>query len=222
MKGFLIAVAGLGVGGAAYYGYDTPDFDRTINRSPAAVYAAFSELAPEGSVTHDATDGMPRRMTVRTHKEADQSITYEVLLDDDPVLTAELAFAPAGDGGNATHMTAEFDIDAFKIGSLYQTQAGVALSLVPDRYFDDRFAEVMNDFADDIEAGRPLRPLDAETAGVRARRDSTDVDVRRAQARSAQRAAVRPMNDARPMVDPNAAADAYLHGRSNPNDYGRR
>jgi len=109
-------------------------------------------------------------------------------------------------------------IDAFKIGSLYQTQAGVALSLVPDRYFDDRFAEVMNEFADDIEAGRSLRPLDAETAGVRRMRDSTDPDVRRAQARQAQREAVRPMNDARPTVDPNAAADAYLHGRRNPND----
>ena len=50
MRGFLLSVAGLGVGGAAWVGMDGPDFDRTINRSPAAVYAAYSALSQEGTV----------------------------------------------------------------------------------------------------------------------------------------------------------------------------
>ena len=47
MKGMLLTVAGLGVGGAAWFGMDGPDFDRMIERRPIEVYAAFSRLAPE-------------------------------------------------------------------------------------------------------------------------------------------------------------------------------
>jgi hypothetical protein len=36
--------------------------------------------------------------------------------------------------------------------------------------------------------------------------------MRRARTEAQQRAAVRPMSDARPMVDPNRAADRYLNG----------
>ena len=37
MKNFLFGVASIGVGGAAWMGWDSPDFDRTISRPPSAV-----------------------------------------------------------------------------------------------------------------------------------------------------------------------------------------
>ena len=216
MKNFIISVAAMGIGGAAWFGTDSPDFDRTIDRPPAAVYAAFAAL-PERTVTRAAPDGSEHVFSVRTAKVEGESIDYEVLLDGRPVITAEFDFAPAGEGGNATRMTAEFDIDAVEIGAAFETEAGVALALVPDAYFDRQFAAVMEDFAKDIEAGRPLvAPGEAEM-GVRQRVPAPSVQARRAEMRRSQREAVRPMNDARPMVDPNAAAEAHRRGQPDPN-----
>jgi hypothetical protein len=217
MKTFFIGVAGLGVGGAAWYGMDSPDFDRTINRSPTAVYSAFATLSNEGTVRAPSDNELGREVAIRTSKERGKSLRYEILIDDRPVLTADLTFEPAGEGGTATRMTAELDIDAMEIGSAFETEAGIALSMVPDSYIDAQFAHFMDELADDVEAGRTLPPLRSSNLGMH-RRASADVRERRADALREQRAAVRPMTDARPMVDPNAAAQAHLNGRPNPND----
>jgi hypothetical protein len=216
MKNFVLSLAGIGVGGAAWYGIDSPDFDRTINRPPAAVYAAFSELSEEGTFAAPTDEDLDRSVQVRTVKAQGETISYEILVDNRPVVTAELNFAPAGEGGNATRMTAEFDIDAFELGSAFETEAGVALSMVPDAYFDRQFAAFMSDLADDIEAGRPLPPLNSDQLGVR-ERGSAQVQPSRAAMLRDQRDAARPMSDARPMVDPDAAAEAYRRGQPNPN-----
>ena len=102
MKGMLLAVAGLGVGGAAWFGMDGPDFDRLVERRPLEVYAAFSRLAPEGTVTQPASDAFDRKVSLRVAKTLGESLTYEILFDDRPVVTAQLAFAPAGEGGRQT------------------------------------------------------------------------------------------------------------------------
>ncbi len=214
MKNFVLSVAGIGVGGAAWYGIDSPDFDRTVNRPPAAVYAAFSALAEEGTITAP-DDDIERTVTLHTVKAEGESISYEIRLDDRPVLTAQLNFSPAGDAGNATRMTAEVDVDAVEIGNAFETNRGVALALVPDSYFDRQFAEFMDDLVDDIEAGRSLPPLGTGRVGIR-ERASADVHQRRADAERSQRAAVRPMTDARPMVDPDAAAAAHRRGQPDP------
>ena len=110
------------------------------------------------------------------------------------------------------------DIDSFELGSAFQTEAGVALSMVPERFVDTQFARFMEHMVRDIEAGRPLPPLGTRSFGVRSasERVHTDPDRRRRQAEAKQRAASRPMNDARPMVDPNRSADRYLSGRPQP------
>ncbi len=206
-------VARARVGGAALMGMDSPDFDRTINRPPAAVYAAFSRLAPEGSEVSPGTPGFDRTTTVRVEKTRGEAIRYEILLDDRPVVTADLAFAPAEEG-RATRMTAELEIDAYEIGSAFETRAGVALSMIPDSYIDRQFASFLDDMVKDIEAGRPLPALGLERSGFkRSRSDSVDVQTRRYEAEANRRAASRPMTDAAPMVDPDRSARQYLNGR---------
>lgn len=213
MKNLLFGVAGLGVGGAALMGMDSPDFDRTINRPPAAVYAAFSALAPEGGRVEPASPAFDRTTTVRVAKTRGESIRYEILLDDRPVVTADLDFAPAEDG-RATRMTAELEIDAYELGSAFETQAGVALSMIPDSYIDRQFASFLDDMVKDIEAGRPLPALGLARSGFkRSGSDSPDVATRRYQAESNRRAASRPAMDAAPMVDPDRSARQYLNGR---------
>jgi len=129
------------------------------------------------------------------------------------VVEADLTFEPAGDDGRQTRMTAELDIDGYELGNAFQTDAGVMLSAVPDRFVDAQFSRFMEHMVRDIEAGRPLPPLGTSSMGVRqstSARLEADPDYRRSRAEAQQRAAVRPMNDARPMVDPSRSADRYM------------
>lgn len=211
MKSVVAGLGGLCACGA-WYMSDGPDFDRVVKKAPMEVYAAFSRLAQEGIVTPPGQSGPGPRVSFKVEKAQGQTIHYEIRFNDRPVVEADLSFAPDGEGGRQTRMTAELDIDTFELGSAFQTDAGVALSLIPDRYVDAQFARFMEHMVRDIEAGRPLPPLGTSSFGVRqaSGRLEADPDYRRARAASQQRAAVRPMNDARPMVDPNRAADRFL------------
>ncbi|HYD12443.1 MAG TPA: hypothetical protein VEC11_06320 [Allosphingosinicella sp.] len=212
MKSVMLGMGGLCACGAWYLS-DGPDFDRVVKKPPMEVYAAFSRLAQEGVVTPPDQRGPGPRVSFKVEKTSGQTIRYEIRFDDRPVVEADLNFSPAGADGRETRMTAELDIDTFELGSAFQTEAGVALSMIPDRFVDAQFARFMEHMVRDVEAGRPLPPLGTRSFGVRSASSSrreADPDYRRARAEAQQRAAVRPMSDARPMVDPNRAADRYL------------
>ena len=220
MKSVLFCMAGLGVGGAAWFGMnDRPDFDRIVKRPPAQVYAAFSALAREGTVAAPARDGAPGAK-FKVTKVTGELISYEISFDDRPVVNADLHFEAAGEGGRETRMTAELELDEFELGSAFTTEAGMALSMVPERLIDMQFANFMEDMVRDVEAGRPLPPLGLDRARVRrasaSASASADPSVRRYRAELERRAAVRPMSNARPMVDPNRAAEAYRNGTPSP------
>ena len=213
MKNFLFGLAGIGAGGAALMTMDSPDYDRTIARPPTAVYAAFSALAAEGTEVTPRGDGVERSVAVRVEKSRGESIRYEISFDDRPVVTAALDFAAAEDG-RATRLTAELDVNAYELGSAFETEAGLALALVPESYIDRQFAAFMDDMVESLEAGRPLRPLSLSQSGVRRKgADSPSLATRRRVAEAARRDAARPMMRATPMVDPDRAARAYLDGR---------
>jgi len=72
----------------------------------------------------------------------------------------------------------------------------------------------MNHRVADIEAGRPLPPLDLASSGVRqARATGSSVAERRRIAERERRAAAAPMVRATPMVDPDRVAGDYVAGR---------
>jgi hypothetical protein len=219
MKILLLGMSGLCAGGTAYYMSDSPDFDRVVKKSPAQVYAAFSRLAEQGTVTPPDQGGPGPRVSFQVQKVDGRSIHYEVRFDDRPVVEADLTFEPAGEEGRQTHMTAELDFDASGLGPEFQTQGGVALGMLQERAIDGEFARMMGNLVDDVEAGRPLRSLRPGDMGVRdTSRAELNPRFRRSRAEARQRAAVRPMNDPRPMVDPNSAADNYLNnGRQDRN-----
>ena len=89
-----------------------PDFDRVVKREPMAVYAAFSALGPEGSITYGPTSDSPHRITRRIEKTHGEEIHYEILVDDRPVIDATLNFEP-GPENTGTRLTAEYDLDAY-------------------------------------------------------------------------------------------------------------
>ncbi len=220
MKSMIFSAAGLSLGGAAFMGLsDGPDFERAVARPPLSVYTAFSALAPEGVVTrHENHDGTGRTVTLRTSKRLSESIHYEIAFDDRPVVDVELTFEGEAEG-KSTRVTAELDIDAYELGSRFETEAGVALSMVPDSLIDVQFAQFMDDLVDDVEAGRPLPPLGLNSAGVRRQRASADVRERRADAARDRRAAVRPMARPTPMVDPNKVARTHRETGNGQSEY---
>ena len=208
MKGLFVGVAAIGIGGAAYFNTDGPDFDRVVNKNPDRVYAAFSALAREGTIRGPRdNDLVDRRVSFRVTKERNESIRYEILFDDRPVVTADLAFAAAGEG--QTRMTAELELDEYELGSAFENDAGVALSLVPEVLIDTQFANFMDDMARDVEAGRPLPPLELGRAGVRRAQAEADPRVRRHRAEEQRQAASAPTATAEPMSDPSRAARQY-------------
>jgi hypothetical protein len=214
MKAALCGISALGAGGIYLLaGSPGPDFDRVVNKPPMTVYAAFSALGPAGTISQAPTGNTPHRMTRRIEKTAGQEIHYEILLDDRPVVDVDLHFAPGPDN-KGTRLTAEFDLDAYALGSTYETEAGIALSMVPEGFIDQQFASFMNHRVADIEAGRPLPPLDLAGSGVRpARRTGSSVAERRHIAEYERRAAAAPMVRPRPMVDPDRVAGEHIAGR---------
>jgi len=215
MKGLIATVGALGIGGAAYLNTDGPDFDRVVGKSPNQVYAAFSALAREGTIRPPAgSDAADREVAIRVTKERGQSIRYEILFADRPVVTADLTFAAAGEGGNQTRMTAELELDEYELGSAFETDAGMALSLVPEVFIDTQFANFMDDMVRDVEAGRPLPPLALDRAGVRRAQAEANPRYRRRQAEHQRRAASAPTATAEPMSDPNDAARRHRAGLS--------
>ena len=214
MKAVLCGISALGAGGIYFLaGTPGPDFDRVVNKPPMTVYAAFSALGPEGTISEGPSGDMPHRMTRRIEKTPGQEIHYEILLDDRPVVDVDLHFAP-GPENKGTRLTAEFDLDAYALGSAYETEAGIALSLVPEGYIDQQFASFMNHRVADIEAGRPLPPLDLAGSGIReARATGSSLSERRRIAERERRAAAAPSARATPMVDPDRIAREHLDGR---------
>ena len=227
MKLLMLGAAGLFAGGTAYYMSDSPDFDRIVKKSPAQVYAAFSALAQQGTITPPGQPGKGPQLSFRVNKVQGQSIHYEIQIDRNPFVAVDLTFAPAGEGGAQTRMTAELDIDTASLGPELRTEGGVALAMLQERQLDAAFARFMENTVEDIEAGRPLRPLRTSDMGVydASARMEADPRLRRARAEARQAAASRPATSARPMVDPNRAADRYLDGRnpggSPSDDWGR-
>ncbi|TMJ20114.1 MAG: hypothetical protein E6G92_10270 [Alphaproteobacteria bacterium] len=190
-----------------------PDFDRVVGREPMAVYAAFSALGPEGTISLGPSADSKHRVTQRIEKTLGEEIHYEILVDDRPVIDTRLHFEP-GPQNKGTRLTAEFDLDAYALGSAYETEAGVALSMVPDGYIDQQFASFMNHRVADIEAGRPLPPLDLDSSGMhQARQSGSSLAARRSIAEEERRAAAAPMVRARPMIDPDRAARDHIEGR---------
>ena len=210
MKTLIAAVAALGVGGAMYFGGDSPDFERVIDRPHMSVYAAFSQAAQEGPITSRGRNGYAGRTVARIRKERGELIHYEVLNEDnEAVMTAELRFAPEGEGGRATRMTAELDIDAEALGAT--DTGGATVAALTESFIDYQFAALMDELAGDVEKGRSLRPLPlTQLLSTSDPAEARTAAQRASDARQAQRQAARPMTTARPMVDPNQVARDHV------------
>src|SRR3954465_11904290 len=106
MKAALCGMSLFGAGGIYMLaGTAGPDFDRIVNKPPMTVYAAFSALGPEGTINEGPTRNNPLPMPPRIEKVPGRELHYQILLDDRPVIDADLHFAPGPDN-KGTRLTA--------------------------------------------------------------------------------------------------------------------
>jgi len=217
----MLGVVGVGgVGAATYMGSGGPDdFIGHVNKSPQAVYAAFSALGPEGEISVPGRGGWGSRAKQRIVKVANQQVKIELEIDGEILATAEVQVSPEGDG---TRLAAEIDFNKSAMNDLLQEAGGepIPTFAFEDYLLDQVFAQAMQEMVSRIEEGKPLLSL----AATRSRWGSGNGT--RGSGPSAgsspsgtwqQRQAVRPQLDASPTIDPNAAARQQM--RTDPTGY---
>lgn len=220
MKGLVLSVIGAGgIGVAAYSnsGASMPDdYVGHVNKAPHAVYAAFSALGTEGETMFPGKDGWGGRVTQRIVKVPDEQVKIELLVDDEALITAEVQMAPE-EGG--TRLAAELDLNTRLLNRIVADHGGapVPTFALQDYLMDQVFAQAMGEMVERIEEGRPLLSLAATQArwgnggggGSRPGRPAASASAGSWQ----QPEAARPQMDARPAIDPNAAARRHAQGR---------
>lgn len=211
MREIVLGICGVGaVGTAAVYGVggDGPnDYVATVAKPPSAVYAAFSSLGNAGETVIPGRDG--HRLVQRVVKVPNEQVKLELLLDDKPLLSAEVQLGAEGTG---TRVAAELDIDGEALTALMAEDGAPPMPSFALQEFllDQVFARAMGEMVERIEEGKPLLSL----AATRARwgRDGEPGSPSRSGSTHSQRAAVAPSLDTRPAIDPNAAARAHMAG----------
>jgi hypothetical protein len=216
MRGVLFGLAAMGAGGAALtHGYlGGSDYERDIAKSPTAVYSAFSQVADAGEVNTQG-DKPGDTITSRVRKVEGRQLVFEALMNGKSIIRMEFDFA-SKNGGSATHMTADLDLDKSAFAQL-DPALGETMGRIPDAIINLAFAHWMEHNVKEIEAGRPLLPFDVASAPFESQLADSNpraaVQERQWEAERAQRAAAAPSATAEPMVDPNRSAEQYLHHR---------
>jgi hypothetical protein len=216
VKAIMLGVAGVGgVGAAAYMGTGggPDDFIGHVNKSPQAVYAAFSALGPAGEISLPGARGWGSGVKQRIVKVANEQIKIEVEINGETLVSAEVQLSPEGDG---TRIAAELDFNSAAMNELVKEAGGppVPTFAFEEYLLDQAFAHAMREAVERIEEGKPLLSL----AATRARwgSDSSSrgsTSGTRSSGTWEQRQAVRPQMDARPTLNPNAAARQQMNTR---------
>lgn len=209
----MLGVAGIGgVGAAAYVGSGggPDDFVGHVNKSPQAVYAAFSALGPEGEISVPGQGGWGSTVKRRIVKVTNEQVKIEVEVKGEVLVSAEVQIAPEGDG---TRLAAEIDFNTAAMNDLMREEGGptVPRQIFEEYMLDQAFAQAMQEAVSRIEEGKPLVSLAA--TGARWGSDGSTHGSRPSGSRGGswqQRQAVRPQLEARPAIDPNAAAREHV------------
>lgn len=208
MKGAIlgaVGVAGVGVAVVGGGGGGPDDFVAVVGKPPATVYAAFSDLGPDGVTTVPTTYHQGMKLSQRIVKVPNEQVMYELAINDEPLVTAEVQFAAAENNG--TRVAAELDLNQRLLNQLMREAGGPPMPafFFQDFLIDQVFAQAMGEMVARIEEGRPLLSL-AET---HARWGSDDRGTFRETSSgtraSRPQSSTRPQLNARPALDPDEA-----------------
>lgn len=224
MKGMVMGMVGVGACGTAVVmgggGAGPNDYVATLSKPPSAVYAAFSNLAPEGETTVPSVDGWGGRFVQRIVKVPNEQVKMEVEVDGEMLISAEVQLAPEGQG---TRVAAELDFNAALLNKLMKEHGaeGIPTFAFQEFLLDQVFAQAMGEMTQRIESGEPLLSLAATRARWGSENSRTAASSPgRASGTWEQRQAVRPQMSARPTLDPSESARDHTSPGSGRQDAG--
>jgi hypothetical protein len=216
MRIMIWGVAASTIGAALIWSGHGHNYDGIVHKPPSEVYAAFSDQA--GDVTASPPKVLPEGPVIREVTRVDgRSIKLVFRQQDQPLLAMDFNFEPA-DGGAATHLTADFDVDLPRIRRQMAQMGGDQLPYVPKTLVNLAFSKFMEEAVREIEDGRQLSSISPDGVGVPMDPSSTRRETEW-QAQMAQRQAseptgsAKPMTDAKPMINPNESSRGYSSDR---------
>lgn len=209
MKSVIFGMVALGTTGAVVIGAKASgpnDYVGTVARPPSALYAAFSALGREGAEAMPLP-GSTFQITQRITKVLDEELRLDMLADGRELLSIELEFAPV-DGGTATEVSAEIDVDEAAVSRMIETMGQpLPPGVMQEHLIDTAFAQALHEMIERVDAGETLPPLGLSQArwGMPAM-GSAGARMRQRQAAAPGREATRRTVDPRPMISPNDVA----------------
>ncbi len=197
-----------------------PDAEAIVHKPPEAVYAAVSSAFAnaEKSEVIPGRDGNSVAFQVMVEKEPGSRIESILLIGGEQAGSVEFTFSPTIDdkGVPATKMTGEVDVNTSVLQKHLGDGPNEDIGRIPEFAFDMAMKNAMMEMADKIENGVPLDSPSTSFAAMRASsrmQDSTSHSEREWGQSQSMREATRPTQEAKPSMDPNAAARKYLDGR---------
>lgn len=167
MKGAIfgvMGVAGIGAAVAGGGGGGPNDFIGVVSKPPSVVYAAFDAMGPVGEQSELVPNpsGKIAKLTKRVVKIPNEQVKFEILFNDEALLTADMQMSAEGSG---TRLAGELDINDTLLRRIVE-ESGAEFPVPPfafqDFLIDQVFAAAMTGMVEQIEAGKPLDSL-AET-----------------------------------------------------------
>ncbi|HYI41626.1 MAG TPA: hypothetical protein VE053_15060 [Allosphingosinicella sp.] len=217
LKVMVFGFAAAGVGGLAMTGdfAGGHDAERLVAKSPAAVYAALSAMAPEVTrVIPAENDGPP--MTLEVRKDAGKAVHFALSVEGRTIGSVDLSVTP-DQGGAASRLAADVELDQAALAKRFgDPDATGEWVPAPEALVNLTVGQMLGELARDIEAGKSLKMFDSgDLAGLRSRMgNSGPGGEMREEMRDTAPAPMKaqPFGSTKPMVDPNAEARKNING----------
>ena len=188
--------------------YYCRDAEQLVHKSPAAVYAALSNMV-DGSLERDASltrdDGRKVQTDLKlAASDPDKSMTIQLLLDGQPGASADVTLTPQQDG-KATLIAVRLHSDHALLRDKLANTSQARLGYAPDWLLNLTFRPVLRALGEDIEKGRGF-------ASVLGSQSEADWEAKLSPDQQHQMDQWRQYESAQPTTDPNADAQKYLNG----------
>ena len=198
------ALTGIGYAAGSYYGADA---EQVVHKGPGTVRAAVEQVvANRDSGTMELEGGKPIPYEIRIDDGAsDEHIVVRMLMDGKEGVATDIRLAPQN-GGEATLMAVRIHTDHAVLRDALAGSAKARLAYAPDWMLNLTARPVLQKLAEQIESG------DALGDPMHGFQSQADWEASLPPEKQKQMQEWRQYDASRPMTDPNADAQKYLHG----------
>jgi hypothetical protein len=204
MKKLLIGpvLIGASYAGGSYYGADA---EQLVHKDPDVVRDAVEQAVSDRSGTLDIEGGKPLPYETRVERADDGSLVVRLMVDGRQAAQTDVAFDPRN-GGHDTLMKVKVHTDHAVLRDALAGTSKARLAYAPDWMLNVTARPVLTQLALKIEKGEAIGDA------MHGFQSQADWEASLPPDKQRQVQAWRQYDASRPMVDPNADADKFMHG----------